>query len=502
MKVTLQRTSPNYRQKLSTQRIMRDLTIALLVIVAYTLFYYYYNYLSNDPFIQVALMFVVSLVVAFATEIVWAYMHKQKIFDYLKSSFPWVTAIILVLTLPIGTPLYVVGVSSFVAIFLGKLVYGGFGQNIFNPALVGRVVAHLAFSSDLIATATPSGVDVSSSATPITMMAATNWLGGDSFTYSLSDLFFGSHTGALGETCVILLLVLGIVMILRKVIDARIPVSYLLTIVILSEVFAVINGLDLLTYPLYHLCLGGLMFGAFFMATDPVTSPTSPQGKIIYGVGLGFLTMIIRLKANYPEGVLFSILIMNMLTPLIDSLILGRTDTKIAQKWLSIVAVLAVAIVCVAGIGFTIKSEVEAEELAAKEAEEEAAREAEEAANQADWTYVETTDDGYVMEVSGFSSSNKMKVAVQIDGDTITSVKVLEYAGETDGYGKDLIENGEVPNDSSKADVASAFVEAVFGGNLSSSDIDDIDVSTGATKTSTGVINAIKGALEQAEIGG
>ncbi|MCD8028831.1 MAG: RnfABCDGE type electron transport complex subunit D [Erysipelotrichaceae bacterium] len=501
MKVTLQRTSPNYRQKLSTQRIMRDLTIALLVIVAYTLFYYY-NYLSNDPFIQVALMFVVSLVVAFATEIVWAYMHKQKIFDYLKSSFPWVTAIILVLTLPIGTPLYVVGVSSFVAIFLGKLVYGGFGQNIFNPALVGRVVAHLAFSSDLIATATPSGVDVSSSATPITMMAATNWLGGDSFTYSLSDLFFGSHTGALGETCVILLLVLGIVMILRKVIDARIPVSYLLTIVILSEVFAVINGLDLLTYPLYHLCLGGLMFGAFFMATDPVTSPTSPQGKIIYGVGLGFLTMIIRLKANYPEGVLFSILIMNMLTPLIDSLILGRTDTKIAQKWLSIVAVLAVAIVCVAGIGFTIKSEVEAEELAAKEAEEEAAREAEEAANQADWTYVETTDDGYVMEVSGFSSSNKMKVAVQIDGDTITSVKVLEYAGETDGYGKDLIENGEVPNDSSKADVASAFVEAVFGGNLSSSDIDDIEVSTGATKTSTGIINAIKGALEQAEIGG
>ena len=503
MKITLQRTSPNYRQKLSTHRIMRDLTIALLVLIAYSLYYYYYNYMTNDPVIHVALMYVVSLVVALATEVVWALIHKEKVFDYLKNSFGWVTAIIFTLTLPAGTPLYVTAIGSFISIFFGKLVYGGFGQNIFNPALVGRVVVHLAFGGQLVANIsdTVNGIDVATKATPITMLAGTSWLGGDTFTYTLSDLFLGNHAGALGETCIVLILILGIVLAARRVFDARIPVAYMGTILVLSEVFALVNGLDPITYPMIHFCLGGAMFGAVFMATDPVTSPSSPLGKILYGICLGFLTMIIRLKANYPEGVLFSILMMNMLTPLIDSFVLGRTDQNVGKQWASIAISLVVAIACVFGISTGIKNDVAAAEQEAIEAqkqkEEEEKKKAEEEANQVQWTYLETTDDGYVMQVSGFGGeANPMKVAVKIDGDTITSVKVLEYAGETAGFGKDLIESGSGGNLNEKAQ---AFHDQVLNGSLSTSDVDGIDTSTGATMTSNGIVNAIKGAIEQAQ---
>ena len=151
MKITLQRTTPNYRRKLSTHRIMRDLTIGLLVIAAYSIYYYYYNFATNGPMVKAILIYVVSIAVALVTETIWALIHKNNVLEHLKNSFPLVTAIILALTLPVGTPLYVVGIASFIAIFFGKLVYGGFGQNIFNPALVGRVVVHLAYANDLIA---------------------------------------------------------------------------------------------------------------------------------------------------------------------------------------------------------------------------------------------------------------------------------------------------------------------------------------------------------------
>lgn len=503
MKITLQRTSPNYRQKLSTHRIMRDLTIGLLVLVAYSLYYYYYNFTTNDPLMHVALMYIVSLVVAIATEAVWALIHKEKVLTYLKNSFAWVTAIIFTLTLPAGTPLYVTAIGSFIAIFFGKLVYGGFGHNIFNPALVGRVVVHLAYGAELIANIpdTVNGIDIATKATPTTMLAGTSWLGGESFSYTLGDLFFGNHTGALGETCIVLILIVGIILAIRKVYDARIPVAYMGTILVLAEVFALVNGLDPISYPLIHFCLGGAMFGAVFMATDPVTSPSSPLGKIIYGICLGFLTMIIRLKANYPEGVLFSILMMNMLTPLIDSFVLGRTDQNVGKQWATIGISLVVAVACVFGISTGIKNDVaaaEQEALEAQKAKEEAEKKkAEEEANKVQWTYLETTDDGYVMQVSGFGGdANPMKVAVKIDGDTVESVKVLEYAGETDDYGINLIESGTggYLNEKGKT-----FHDQVLNGSLSTSEVDGIDTSTGATITSKGIVNAIKGAIEQAQ---
>ena len=209
--------------------------------------------------------------------------------------------------------------------------------------------------------------------------------------------------------------------------------------------------------------------------------------------------MIIRLKANYPEGVLFSILMMNMLTPLIDSFVLGRTDQNVGKQWAAIGISLVVAVACVFGISTGIKNDVAAAEQEALEAqkakEEEEKKKAEEEANKVQWTYLETTDDGYVMQVNGFGgSANPMKVAVKIDGDTVESVKVVEYAGETGGFGKDLIESGTGGNLNEKA---KTFHDNVLNGETKWADVSGIDTSTGATVTTKGIVNAIQEAIDQ-----
>ena len=504
MKITLQRTSPNYKQKLSTHRIMRDLAIGLMVIVAYSLYFYYYNYPTNEPLIAAALIYVVSIVVGVATEAVWGLIHKTNVLEQIKNGFPIITSVIFALTLPIGTPLYVVAIGSFVSIFLGKLVFGGFGNNIFNPALVGRVLVHLSSGDKLLpyvnGMAGAQGiVDITSTATPATMLAGTNWMGGADFSYTLMDLLTGTHGGTLGETCIWLILLVGVVLALRRVFDARIPVAYLGTVLILSGVYAIMNGLDLFTYPVMHLCIGGVVFGAIFMATDPVTSPTSPLGKIIYGIGLGFLTMIIRLKANYPEGVLFSILMMNMLTPLIDSFILGRTNTRIVKQWATIGVCLAVSIGCVFGAGYSIQSDIAAkkakEELAAKKKEEAEKKKAEEEANSYNWKVLEEVDGGYIMETTGYSSDQPMKIEVKVSGDTVKSVKVLESAGETEYYGAEIIHGTAVATPEGKA-----FYDKFLTGEFKTSDIDGVDTKTGATMTTKGIVNAIKGAIVMSQM--
>jgi len=491
MKITLQRTSPNYRQKLSTHRIMRDLTIGLLVIVAYSLFYQFSNN-GSDYGIKALLIYGVSIAVALITEIVWALIHKSNVLEQLKNSFPLVTSIIFALTLPIGTPLYVVGIGSFIAIFFGKLVYGGFGFNIFNPALVGRVVVHLAFGGSLTTTLN-SAVDAVSSATPATMLASSKWMG-EGFSYSLIDLFLGNHGGTLGETCIWIILLVGIVLAFRKVFDARIPVAYLGTVLILAEVYALMNGLNPITYPLVHLFIGGVVFGAVIMATDPVTSPTSPLGKILFGIGLGFITMIIRLKANFPEGVLFSILLMNMLTPLIDSFVLGRTNQNIGKQVLTIILSLVVSIGCVYGAGYSIQNQIAEEKAKAEEAERKKAeaekKKAEEEANSYNWQVLSIKGNTYTMQTTGYGGEEKpLKVEVTVDGDTVKSVKVLEYAGETEYFGLDLIEG--------KASGAmKEFYDKFLTAEFKTSDIEGVDTKTGATMTTKGLVNAIKGAIE------
>ena len=493
MKITLQRTSPNYRQKLSTHTIMRDLTLGLLVIVAYSLFAQMKN--GMNYVLAAAAIYGVSVGVALLTEAVWAYIHKTNILEQFKNSFPLVTSLIFALTLPVGTPLYVVAVGSFIAIFFGKLVYGGFGHNIFNPALVGRVVVHLSFGGKLVSYL-PGAADAMTGATPATMLAGTSWVGSEAFTkaFSLLDLFLGNHGGTLGETCIWVILLVGLVLAYRRVFDARIPVAYMGTVAVLAAAFALANGLNPLTYVATHLCIGGIVFGAVIMATDPVTSPTSPLGKILFGIGLGFLTMIIRFKANYPEGVLFSILLMNMLSPWIESLCLGRTNQKQGKQWAIIGTTLALSLGLVFGVGLSNKAALEEAARIAEEerlaAEEEAKKKAEAEAAAFNWKLLAVKGNTYTMQTTGFGGEdNPMKIEVVVDGDTVKSVKVVEYAGETEYFGLDLIEGKKTTG--AAGDFYNKFMVAPFA----TSDIDGVDTATGSTMTTKGIVNAIKGAI-------
>lgn len=475
MNIIAKKTSPNYRSKMTTERIMFELTLGLLAV---SIFAVGYNFtLGTDYGIHALLIILISTLTSVVTEFLFNLLFKKsKDLKAIRLSFPWVTGIIFALTLPVGTPYYVVVVGAFISIFFGKMVYGGFGQNVFNPALVGRVVVHLSFGSQLVTTL---GTDVASGATPLTEFASTNFMG--EIGTSLSDLFTGLYGGALGETSALVILVVGLILAYRRVFDYRIPVAYIGTAAVLALVQTLIGGLPLENV-LAHVCMGGLMFGAIFMATDPVTSPTSPMGKIIFGIGLGCITMLIRFKANFPEGVLFSILIMNMFTPLIDNLTMGRTTDHMVKKYVVLAVLALVSVGTIAGISTTLELPEEPEEEVAPP-------------RNPVYNVVSGQGNVFVVESEGFSPTQLMKIEVTLDKDArmVQSVKVLDYAGETAEFGKDMIEQGQVGY---LRPAAQVMFDKVLNSSFSYDEVEGIDVHTGATLTAEGIMNAVNKAIE------
>lgn len=327
--------SPNLRQQQSTKRIMLELTIGLLAIYAFSLIYYMQSY-GSEYMLQAVLLMATSLIVAMVTETAWAWITKQDIKKFLGSSFGWVTAIILTLMCPISIKPFALGMATFFAILVGKLVFGGFGQNIFNPAAFGRAIIFVSFAS--------ATTDIVTSATPTTIMATNyNWLTVNSSMIDnlmrevggLWTMFNGWYPGALGETSTLLILIIGVVLAIRKVIDWRVPVIYMGSIFVMTSALALFAGMDnWLWYPAFHLCTGGVAFGAVFMLTDPVTSPTSAQGRCIFALGAGIITVLIRVLANLPEGCLYSILLMNCLTPAIEQALTGKQLAMKKKAWI------------------------------------------------------------------------------------------------------------------------------------------------------------------------
>lgn len=482
MKITLKRTSPNYRQKLSTIHIMKNLMIAVMILAIYSVVMNFVKF-GADYGIKALLIFVVAAIVAFVTDMLCGKLFSRndagdnKVLNTVLS--PMVTGVILALTLPIGTPLYVVGVGAFIAIFFGKAIFGGFGQNIFNPALVGRVVLHLSFSAQLVSFL-PGAPDAMTKATPTTALAATNWLGATGL--SLTDLYIGNYQGALGETCTLLILLLGVFLVWKKVLDIRIPAAYLGTVAIVTFVSGMVSGIDPVNNMLVHLGIGGLAFGAIFMATDPVTSPTSPLGKIIFGIFLGAITLLIRLKANYPEGVLFAILIMNMFTPFIDNVTTGRTNQKMMKQILIIAACFFVTLGTVAGVSSSLEPVKEKPVKVPDPIP--------------DYLFLEFKDGAYIMQVKGYGGDKSpVKLAVTLSGDKAIGVTPVKYKGETPGFGEDLLLSGVGENLNANA---KAFYDSVIKGTVTADQLEGIDTVTGATYTAKAVVNAIKGALEAA----
>lgn len=237
-----------------------------------------------------------------------------------------ITGVLLAFNLPSSLPLWIVVIGALVAIGIGKMSFGGLGNNIFNPALVGRVFLLISFPVQMTSWPVPHGfatTDGVTGATPLALVKEAVKSGqslGDVFAssgFTTSDLIIGNIGGSLGEVAAIALLLGFAYMLIRKIITWHIPIAIFATVIVFS---GILNFADPSHFagPVFHLFTGGLLLGAIFMATDYVTSPMSHKGMLIYGVGIGLLTVIIRVFGAYPEGVSFAILIMNGFTPLIN----------------------------------------------------------------------------------------------------------------------------------------------------------------------------------------
>lgn len=288
--------SPHIHSGRSTSGIMRDVLIALIpTTIAGTVIF------GLRSLLVIAVCLVCCVGFEFLFNLI---VKKEQTIGDLSAA---VTGLLLALNLPANIPLWQCAVGSLFAIIIVKCIFGGIGSNVVNPAITARVFMLIAFGS-MAVQANPTIVDTASSATPLEAMANGSEL-------SLTDLLLGLKGGAIGETCAIALLIGGIYLLVKRIITWHIPVSFIGSVYLLSFLM---EGFD----PIKALAMilsGGLFIGAFFMATDYVTSPATPAGKIIFGIGAGLLTFLIRYFGVYPEGVSFAILFMNILTPYIDS---------------------------------------------------------------------------------------------------------------------------------------------------------------------------------------
>ena len=287
--------SPHIRARENVRAIMFDVLLALSpALVASIIF-----------FGRRALLIVsVSIFFSVASEFFWQSMWKKKITVGDLSSV--VTGMLLAFVLPPSSPLWMVAIGAFVAIILGKQIFGGLGYNPFNPALVARAV--LLASWPVYMTTWTRPFDGITTASPLGIVKMEL----DQRLPSYLEMFLGNRAGCLGEISILALLVGVVYLLYKKQITWHIPVSYIGTVGLVCFLFK--------RDPLFNIMAGGLILGAFFMATDMVTSPLTRSGKLIFGVGCGFLTVLIRFKGGFPEGVCYSILIMNMLTPIIDKI--------------------------------------------------------------------------------------------------------------------------------------------------------------------------------------
>lgn len=302
--------------------MMYFVVIALLPAVAASIYFFKMG----------AIVVIVPAIAAcYATEVFASWLRGRRL--PVADGSVLITALLLAMTLPPFTPWYVTVVGSVFAVGVAKHVFGGLGNNIFNPALAGRAFLMACYADKMTSWTSPEaiktwaltkggavGIDAVTQSTPLALAKFDHDFGAD-----LWRMFWGQTGGSLGETAAICLIAGGIFLLVMKVIDWRVPAAFIGSVFLFSGALWLYD-LELLTKterfanPLYHLLAGGLMLGAFFMATDLVTSPVTRAGRLAFGAGCGILTVLIRVWGGFPEGVMFAILVMNSLTPLINRL--------------------------------------------------------------------------------------------------------------------------------------------------------------------------------------
>ncbi len=292
-------SSPHIRGDFRSSRLMLDVCIALLPALA-----------MGTWVLGVRSLLVVAVSILSAMGAEWLYALLTKKRNTLPDCSAMVTGLLLAMTLPASIPLYQAALGSVFAIVVVKLMAGGLGQNVFNPALTARALMMVIWPVSMVRF-NALGVDGVTAATPLHHMVMPALP-----EESLMDMFLGNIPGCIGEVSAAALILGGIYLVIRKVISPRIPVAYLGTVAVLTLIFSKTG--NPIAWMLYSLTGGGVMLGAIFMATDYATSPVTAKGQILYGIGCGVLTVVLRYFGLYPEGVTYAILLMNALTWALD----------------------------------------------------------------------------------------------------------------------------------------------------------------------------------------
>lgn len=485
--------SPSLRMKQSTSSIMKDLTLCLLAVTAFSVMYYSTNFGASYG-LRVVFLMLDAVVTALVTEALYFKATKQDIKKGIKSSYGWITAMILVLITDISMSYYAITVATVIAIFFGKLVFGGFGQNIFNPAAFGEAIIMNYFagakSSDFVTGATPTVVAKSFGwvLTNDNMAAVAGKYSG------LGSMFLGQYPSTMGSTCALLLIACLIFLVVRNDIDWKTPVVYIATVFVLALIIGGMHGCGL-EYAIFNVLAGGVLFGGIFMVTDPVTTPVSLPGRIVYAISAASLTMIIRTKSNFSDGVLYAILLMNMLTPAIDTMMDGnqiKDAKRIAKKtWITSGIFFLIAV----GVGAVLEEKnptnidlspikpvvSTSSDAPVIEMDDEYKTTVQEVSNDGTTAVYNTAADGFglLQDMGDEYTRNEAIVTVNLNDMTIESIEITHF-GDTEGIGTKATEDD--------------YLETFKGTSLD----DDVDTITGATFTSDSVKAMATSALEVA----
>ncbi|MFQ6069572.1 MAG: RnfABCDGE type electron transport complex subunit D [Candidatus Aminicenantales bacterium] len=315
-------SSPHLRDRDSVPKIMYAVVLSLVPAIFASVYFFR---------LRALLLLLSCLAASVATEALFLLLRKKPLYSLWDGSVI-ITGILLALVLPPTLPTGLAVIGAVAAVGIGKQVFGGLGHNIFNPALVGRAFLSTAFPVAMtrwMPTALQK-IDTATFATPLANLKFQEAVVHGTLT-PLKELFWGNTGGCLGETSALALLIGGIFLLLRRVIDWRIPLGIIISLSSFTGIFWLANP-GKYASPLFHLLSGGLMIGAFFMATDIVTSPITPRGTWIYALGIGIVIGLIRLFGGYPEGVMYAILFMNAFVPLLNRVtrprILGERRKK------------------------------------------------------------------------------------------------------------------------------------------------------------------------------
>ncbi len=451
---------PFLNSKNKTSKMMLHLFIALLPIIIFSFYKNgiipYKNGLTDIKGLFLPLMVVIlPALTSFLTEMLYASIFlKTDALKYVKNSFSFYPGLFLGLIMPLNTPFSMLILGAFIATLIGKLLFGGFGNNIFNPALVGRIfiITAYAITFGKYVYHNSYELDTIASSTPLTNASLVEGIGSYNELVrpygSLTNFFIGTIPGAVGETSALLCIVAFIYLTLTKTIKWRIPVFYVGTVFIMAFIIGLFNDLER-TYSLFQILSGGLMFGAVFMATDPVTSPTTFVGQALYGISLGILTIVFRHLTPYPEGVLTSILTMNMLVFIIDKIgVRARFNIKRSIPYFSTLIILMLGISCYIGIGYRKGNDTEIDpnfEIYSKE--------------------VNGNTVTYMVGEKGYSSTLKAKIV--ITNDKVVSYEVLE---QNDSYYSKI----------TQANYLNTLIK-------NQAKLNDVDVVAGVTFTSNGL---------------